>query len=338
MTKTTKILIGIAVALATICIALGVTLFVNIKSHNKETAPTMTSNVETEETSTTVDTTTSTTTKKTTTSTTTTTETTTTVATTTATPLLFTGPLDVDTFYSDEYADKIILGYISLNDPNSTLNIRKLPDINSDVIYTIKNHMPVEYIPTDINGFYAVRPQNPTTGYTVIGYAAKEYVREGDWAVLFPDEHDAWLAEYIGKNNNSNSNNSYGDTSLNDVVRFHADNPLLIYGDYEYEDTVMYEISDIRYRIERGDYDGQYKAIMTSYTIKNVGDVQVLGYPGTADIYVYDSFGNCVGDFMLDSAVTALPYGETRTSNSSSNFQVGYLVEGDYYIQGKLKK
>lgn len=203
MTKTTKILIGIAVALATICIALGVTLFVNIKSHNKEAAPAMTSNVETEETSTTVDTTTSTTAKKATTSTTTTTETTTTVATTTATPLLFTGPLDVDTFYSDEYADKIILGYISLNDPNSTLNIRKLPDINSDVIYTIKNHMPVEYIPTDINGFYAVRPQNPTTGYTVIGYAAKEYVREGDWAVLFPDEHDAWLAEYIGKNNNS---------------------------------------------------------------------------------------------------------------------------------------
>lgn len=332
MTKTTKILIGIAVALATICIALGVTLFVNIKSHNKEAAPTVTSNVETEETSTTVDTTTSTTTKKTTTSTTTTTETTTTVATTTATPLLFTGPLDVDTFYSDEYADKIILGYISLNDPNSTLNIRKLPDINSDVIYTIKNHMPVEYIPTDINGFYAVRPQNPTTGYTVIGYAAKEYVREGDWAVLFPDEHDAWLAEYIGKNNNSNNNNSYGDTSLNDIVRFHADDPILIYE--EKGTKLMYEISDIHYRIEKGQYEGQYRAFITSYTVTNVGDPEVKGYPGSNLLHVFDAYGNYIDDIVLSCDVNnGLPYGESRTDTYEHETGRGYLVEGDYYIR-----
>lgn len=331
MTKTTKILIGIAVALATICIALGVTLFVNIKSHNKEAAPAMTSNVETEETSTTVDTTTSTTTKKTTTSTTTTTETTTTVATTTENIYQ---EANLELFYSPENKPYAVFGCVNIQDPNGTLNVRKYPDPNSEIIGHLEYHQQIKFIKKPINGFYMISIDEI---YDNCGYVSADYILEGEWRDLFPEDEAEYLKKIKDYSNNGNSN-SYIDTSLNDIVRFHADDPLLIYGDYEYEDTVMYEISDIRYRIERGDYDGQYKAIMTSYTIKNVGDVQVLGYPGTADIYVYDSFGNCVGDFMLDSAVTALPYGETRTSNSSSNFQVGYLVEGDYYVQGKLKK
>lgn len=330
MTKTTKILIGIAVALATICIALGVTLFVNIKSHNKEAAPAMTSNVETEETSTTVDTTTSTTTKKTTTSTTTTTEATTTVATTTANIYVEASNALI---YTDENRPYIHGGTVDIQDPNGTLNVRKYPDPNSEIIGQLKYHQEVEYLDKPINGFYMICIDK---SYDNCGYVSVDYLKQGFLGDAFPEEYEA--INKARRDAYYASMDAVNDNSLNDIVRFHADNPLLIYGDYEYKDTVMYEISDIRYRIERGDYDGQYKAIMTSYTIKNVGDVQVLGYPGTADIYVYDSFGNCVGDFMLDSAVIALPYGETRTSNSSSNFQVGYLVEGDYYIQGKLRK
>lgn len=330
MTKTTKILIGIAVALATICIALGVTLFVNIKSHNKEAAPAMTSNVETEETSTTVDTTTSTTAKKTTTSTTTTTETTTTVATTTENIYVEASNALI---YTEENKPYIHGGTVDIQDPNGTLNVRKYPDPNSEIIGQLKYHQEVEYLDKPINGFYMISIDQ---AYDNCGYVSVDYLKKGYLGEAFPEELEA--IDNARRDAYYEANKTVYDNPLNDIVRFHADNPLLIYGDYEYEDTVMYEISDIRYRIERGDYDGQYKAIMTSYTIKNVGDVQVLGYPGTADIYVYDSFGNCVGDFMLDSAVTALPYGETRTSNSSSNFQVGYLVEGDYYIQGKLKK
>ena len=331
MTKGMKILITITGVLATVCIALGIALFVSTLNH-KEATPTeqISETTTATSTSTTVDTTTSTTTKKTTTSTTTITETTTTVATTTANIYVEASNALI---YTEENKPYIHGGTVDIQDPNGTLNVRKYPDPNSEIIGQLKYHQEVEYLDKTINGFYMISIDQ---AYDNCGYVSVDYLKKGYLGEAFPEELEA--IDNARRDAYYEANKTVYDNPLNDVVRFHADNPLLIYGDYEYEDTVMYEISDIRYRIEQGDYDGQYKAIMTSYTIKNVGDVQVLGYPGIADIYVYDSFGNCVGDFMLDSAVIALPYGETRTSNSSSNFQVGYLVEGDYYIQGKLKK
>lgn len=331
MTKGMKILITITGVLATVCIALGIALFVSTLNH-KEATPTeqISETTTATSTSTTVDTTTSTTTKKTTTSTTTITETTTTVATTTANIYVEASNALI---YTEENKPYIHGGTVDIQDPNGTLNVRKYPDPNSEIIGQLKYHQEVEYLDKPINGFYMISIDQ---AYDNCGYVSVDYLKKGYLGEAFPEELEA--IDNARRDAYYEANKTVYDNPLNDVVRFHADNPLLIYGDYEYEDTVMYEISDIRYRIEQGDYDGQYKAIMTSYTIKNVGDVQVLGYPGIADIYVYDSFGNCVGDFMLDSAVIALPYGETRTSNSSSNFQVGYLVEGDYYIQGKLKK
>ena len=331
MTKGMKILITITGVLATVCIALGIALFVSTLNH-KEATPTeqISETTTVTSTSTTVDTTTSTTTKKTTTSTTTITETTTTVATTTANIYVEASNALI---YTEENKPYIHGGTVDIQDPNGTLNVRKYPDPNSEIIGQLKYHQEVEYLDKPINGFYMISIDQ---AYDNCGYVSVDYLKKGYLGEAFPEELEA--IDNARRDAYYEANKTVYDNPLNDVVRFHADNPLLIYGDYEYEDTVMYEISDIRYRIEQGDYDGQYKAIMTSYTIKNVGDVQVLGYPGIADIYVYDSFGNCVGDFMLDSAVIALPYGETRTSNSSSNFQVGYLVEGDYYIQGKLKK
>lgn len=327
MTKTTKILIGIAVALATICIALGVTLFVNIKSHNKEAAPTVTSNVETEETSTTVDTTTSTTTKKTTTSTTTTTETTTTVATTTENIYQ---EANLELFYSPENKPYAVFGCVNIQDPNGTLNVRKYPDPNSEIIGHLEYHQQIKFIKKPINGFYMISIDEI---YDNCGYVSADYILEGEWRDLFPEDEAEYLKKIKDYSNNGNSN-SYIDTSLNDVVRFHADNPILVYNNNGIGDKVMYEISDIHYRIEKGKYEGQYRAFMTSYTITNVGDIEVEGYPGANHLYVFDAYGNFIDYFVMSSDVNnGLPYGESRTDTSEDETGNGWLVEGDYYIR-----
>ena len=327
MTKTTKILIGIAVALATICIALGVTLFVNIKSHNKEAAPTVTSNVETEETSTTVDTTTSTTTKKTTTSTTTTTETTTTVATTTENIYQ---EANLELFYSPENKPYAVFGCVNIQDPNGTLNVRKYPDPNSEIIGHLEYHQQIKFIKKPINGFYMISIDEI---YDNCGYVSSDYILEGEWRDLFPEDEAEYLKKIKDYSNNGNSN-SYIDTSLNDVVRFHADNPILVYNNNGIGDKVMYEISDIHYRIEKGKYEGQYRAFMRSYTITNVGDIEVEGYPGANHLYVFDAYGNFIDYFVMSSDVNnGLPYGESRTDTSEDETGNGWLVEGDYYIR-----
>ncbi len=325
MTKTTKILIGIAVALATICIALGVTLFVNIKSHNKEAAPAVTSNVETEETSTTIDTTTSTTTKKTTTSTTTTTETTTTVATTTANIYQ---EANLELFYSPENKPYAVFGCVNIQDPNGTLNVRKYPDPNSEIIGHLEYHQQIKFIKKPINGFYMISIDEI---YDNCGYVSVDYILEGEWRDLFPEDEAEYLKKIKDYSNNGNSN-SYIDTSLNDVVRFHADDPILIYE--EKGTKLMYEISDIHYRIEKGQYEGQYRAFITSYTVTNVGDPEVKGYPGSNLLHVFDAYGNYIDDIVLSCDVNnGLPYGESRTDTYEHETGRGYLVEGDYYIR-----
>lgn len=325
MTKTTKILIGIAVALATICIALGVALFVNIKSHNKEAAPTMTSNVETEETSTTVDTTTSTTAKKTTTSTTTTTETTTTVATTTANIYQ---EANLELFYSPENKPYAVFGCVNIQDPNGTLNVRKYPDPNSEIIGHLEYHQQIKFIKKPINGFYMISIDEI---YDNCGYVSADYILEGEWRDLFPEDEAEYLKKIKDYSNNGNSN-SYIDTSLNDIVRFHADDPILIYE--EKGTKLMYEISDIHYRIEKGQYEGQYRAFITSYTVTNVGDPEVKGYPGSNLLHVFDAYGNYIDDIVLSCDVNnGLPYGESRTDTYEHETGRGYLVEGDYYIR-----
>lgn len=326
MTKTTKILIGIAVALATICIALGVTLFVNIKSHNKEAAPAMTSNVETEETSTTVDTTTSTTKKKTTTSTTATTETTTTVATTTENIYVEASNALI---YTEENKPYIHGGTVDIQDPNGTLNVRKYPDPNSEIIGQLKYHQEVEYLDKPINGFYMISIDQ---AYDNCGYVSVDYLKKGYLGEAFPEELEA--IDNARRDAYYEANKTVYDNPLNDIVRFHADDPILVYNNNRVGDKVMYEISDIHYRIEKGKYEGQYRAFITSYTITNVGDIEVEGYPGSNQLYVFDAYGNyvdTVGLFM--DIISGLPYGESRTDTSEHETGDGWLVEGDYYIR-----
>lgn len=325
MTKTTKILIGIAVALATICIALGVTLFVNIKSHNKEAAPTVTSNVETEETSTTVDTTTSTTTKKTTTSTTTITETTTTVATTANIYVEASKAL----IYTEENKPYIHGGTVDIQDPNGTLNVRKYPDPNSEIIGQLKYHQEVDYLDKPINGFYMISIDQ---AYDNCGYVSVDYLKKGCLGEAFPEELEA--IDNARRDAYYEANKTVYDNPLNDIVRFHADNPILVYNNNGVGDKVMYEISDIHYRIEKGKYEGQYRAFMTSYTITNVGDTEVEGYPGANHLYIFDAYGNFIDYFVMSSDVNnGLPYGESRTDTSEDEAGDGWLVEGDYYIR-----
>lgn len=329
MTKTTKILIGIAVALATICIALGVTLFVNIKSHNKEAAPAMTSNVETEETSTTVDTTTSTTTKKTTTSTTTTTETTTTVATTTENIYVEASNALI---YTEENKPYIHGGTVDISDPNGTLNVRKYPDPNSKIIGHLKYHQEVEYLDKPINGFYMISIDQ---AYDNCGYVSVDYLKKGYLGEAFPEELEA--IDNARRDAYYEANKTVYDNPLNDIVRLHADNPTVVYGnDYPNKDLPMYEISDIRYRIERGPYDGQYSIFITSYTVTNVGDAELRGFPGVDErLALFNEYGNHVDDIMLNhEVINALPLGESRTCTTEEDVGSGnYFVEGDYYIK-----
>ena len=325
MTKTTKILIGIAVALATICIALGVTLFVNIKSHNKEAAPAVTSNVETEETSTTVVTTTSTTAKKTTTSTTTTTETTTTVATTANIYVEASKAL----IYTEENKPYIHDGTVDIQDPNGTLNVRKYPDPNSEIIGQLKYHQEVDYLDKPINGFYMISIDQ---AYDNCGYVSVDYLKKGCLGEAFPEELEA--IDNARRDAYYEANKTVYDNPLNDIVRFHADNPILVYNNNGVGDKVIYEISDIHYRIEKGKYEGQYRAFMTSYTITNVGDTEVEGYPGANHLYIFDAYGNFIDYFVMSSDVNnGLPYGESRTDTSEDEAGDGWLVEGDYYIR-----
>lgn len=333
MTKGMKILIAITGVLATACIALGITLFVSTVNH-KETTPVVSGQLrvpdESTTTSTTVDTTTSTTAKKTTTSATTTTETTTTVATTTANIYQ---EANLELFYSPENKPYAVFGCVNIQDPNGTLNVRKYPDPNSEIIGHLEYHQQIKFIKKPINGFYMISIDEI---YDNCGYVSADYILEGEWRDLFPEDEAEYLKKIKDYSNNGNSN-SYIDTSLNDVVRLYADNPLVIHGkEYPNKDLPMYEISDIRYRIERGPYDGQYVAYVTSYTVTNVGDVEVQGFPGMDErLGVYDSYGNFVTAIILShEMIDALPLGESRTCTTEKEVGFGgYFVEGDYYIR-----
>lgn len=330
MTKGMKILIAITGVLATACIALGITLFVSTMNH-KETTPVVSRQLRVPDKSTTpsttVDTTTSTTTKKTTTSTTATTETTTTVATTTENIYQ---EANLELFYSPENKPYAVFGCVNIQDPNGTLNVRKYPDPNSEIIGHLEYHQQIKFIKKPINGFYMISIDEI---YDNCGYVSADYILEGEWRDLFPEDEAEYLKKIKDYSNNGNSN-SYIDTSLNDVVRFHADDPILVYNNNRVGDKVMYEISDIHYRIEKGKYEGQYRAFMTSYTITNVGDIEVEGYPGSNLLYVFDAYGNLVDDVGLDIDITSgLPYGESRTDTSEHETGNGWLVEGDYYIR-----
>lgn len=328
MTKGMKILIAVTGVLATVCIALGITLFVSEKNH-KETTPVVAEQFQMSEsttTSTTVSTTTSTTTKKTTTSTTTTTETTTTVATTTANIYVEASNALI---YTEENKPYIHGGTVDIQDPNGTLNVRKYPDPNSEIIGQLKYHQEVEYLDKPINGFYMICIDK---SYDNCGYVSVDYLKQGFLGDAFPEEYEA--INKARRDAYYASMDAVNDNSLNDIVRFHADNPILVYNNNGAGDKVMYEISDIHYRIEKGKYEGQYRAFMTSYTITNVGDIEVEGYPGATHLYVFDAYGNFIDYFVMSPDVNnGLPYGESRTDTSEDETGRGWLVEGDYYIR-----
>lgn len=329
MTKGMKILIAITGVLATVCIALGITLFVSTMNH-KEATPVASGQLQVSEerttTSTTVGTTTSTTTKKTTTSTTTTTETTTTVATTTAN--IYVEASDA-LIYTEENRPYIHGGTVDIQDPNGTLNVRKYPDPNSEIIGHLKYHQEVEYLDKPINGFYMISIDQ---AYDNCGYVSVDYLKKGYLGEAFPEELEA--IDNARRDAYYEANKASLNNPLNDIVRFHADNPILVYNNNRVGDKVMYEISDIHYRIEKGKYEGQYRAFMTSYTITNVGDIEVEGYPGSNLLYVFDAYGNFVDDVGLDIDITSgLPCGESRTDTFEHETGDGWLVEGDYYIR-----
>lgn len=327
MTKGMKILIAVTGVLAAACIALGVAIFVSTKNH-KEATPVVAEQFRAPEssmTSTTVDTTTSTTTKKTTTSTTTTTtEATTTVATTTANIYVEASNALI---YTEENKPYIHGGTVDIQDPNGTLNVRKYPDPNSEIIGQLKYHQEVEYLDKPINGFYMICIDK---SYDNCGYVSVDYLKQGFLADAFPEEYEA--IDNARRDAYYASIDAVNDNSLNDIVRFHADNPLLIYE--EKGTKLMYEISDIHYRIEKGQYEGQYRAFITSYTVTNVGDPEVKGYPGSNLLHVFDAYGNYIDDIVLSCDVNnGLPYGESRTDTYEHETGRGYLVEGDYYIR-----
>lgn len=327
MTKGMKILIVITGVLATVCIALGIALFVSTLNHKEATPIERISETTTvTSTSTTVDTTTSTTTKKTTTSTTTTTETTTTVATTTENIYIEASNALI---YTEENKPYIHGGTVDIQDPNGTLNVRKYPDPNSEIIGQLKYHQEVEYLDKPINGFYMISIDQ---AYDNCGYVSVDYLKKGYLGEAFPEELEA--IDNARRDAYYEANKTVYDNPLNDIVRFHADNPILVYNNNGVGDKVIYEISDIHYRIEKGKYEGQYRAFMTSYTITNVGDIEVEGYPGANNLYVFDAYGNYIDFVSLSSDVNnGLPYGESRTDTSEHETGNGWLVEGDYYIR-----
>lgn len=327
MTKGMKILITITGVLATVCIALGIALFVSTLNHKEATPIERISETTTAtSTSTTVDTTSSTTTKKTTTSTTTTTETTTTVATTTANIYVEASKALI---YTEENKPYIHDGTVDIQDPNGTLNVRKYPDPNSEIIGQLKYHQEVDYLDKPINGFYMISIDQ---AYDNCGYVSVDYLKKGCLGEAFPEELEA--IDNARRDAYYEANKTVYDNPLNDIVRFHADNPILVYNNNGVGDKVIYEISDIHYRIEKGKYEGQYRAFMTSYTITNVGDTEVEGYPGANNLYVFDAYGNYIDFVSLSSDVNnGLPYGESRTDTSEHETGNGWLVEGDYYIR-----
>lgn len=325
MTKGMKILIAITGVLAAVCIALGIALFVSTLNH-KEATPTerISETTTLMSTSTTVDTTTSTTTKKTTTSTTTVTETTTTVATTTANIYVEASNALI---YTEENKPYIHGGTVDIQDPNGTLNVRKYPDPNSEIIGQLKYHQEVEYLDKPINGFYMISIDQ---AYDNCGYVSVDYLKKGYLGEAFPEELEA--IDNARRDAYYEANKTVYDNPLNDIVRFHADDPILIYE--EKGTKLMYEISDIHYRIEKGQYEGQYRAFITSYTVTNVGDPEVKGYPGSNLLHVFDAYGNYIDDIVLSCDVNnGLPYGESRTDTYEHETGRGYLVEGDYYIR-----
>ena len=319
MTKGMKILIAITGVLAAVCIALGIALFVSTLNH-KEATPTerISETTTATSTSTTVDTTTSTTAKKTTTST------TTTVATTTANIYVEASNALI---YTEENKPYIHGGTVDIQDPNGTLNVRKYPDPNSEIIGQLKYHQEVEYLDKPINGFYMISIDQ---AYDNCGYVSVDYLKKGYLGEAFPEELEA--IDNARRDAYYEANKTVYDNPLNDIVRFHADDPILIYE--EKGTKLMYEISDIHYRIEKGQYEGQYRAFITSYTVTNVGDPEVKGYPGSNLLHVFDAYGNYIDDIVLSCDVNnGLPYGESRTDTYEHETGRGYLVEGDYYIR-----
>ena len=223
-----------------------------------------------------------------------------------------------------------LLFQYNTSDPNGTLNVRKYPDSNSEIIGHLEYHQQIKFIKKPINGFYMISIDEI---YDNCGYVSADYIFEGEWRDLFPEDEAEYLKKIKDYSNNGNSN-SYIDTSLNDIVRFHADDPILVYNNNGIGDKVMYEISDIHYRIEKGQYEGQYRAFITSYTVTNVGDPEVKGYPGSNLLHVFDAYGNYIDDIVLSCDVNnGLPYGESRTDTYEHETGRGYLVEGDYYIR-----
>lgn len=311
MTKMNKIMIGVIAVLSVSTVAMGVKLISNNKE--EEAVDVMVSNVKegtTAVTDTDVDITS--------TFTTTITSVTTTVTTTTTEPLTTTTtvvavnngiPKTSDDFYNSDFKE----GYVSLNDVDGYLNVRKTPDSSGEVLCTLGYHEFVQYIQLDETpGWYMVYVNG------VLGYVSADYVVEG----TIPNDIST-------PNNNSGGNSgSSGDASLIEKFPLTARLPMTL---HSFNSDATYRVDSISYRIDQ-DVNGQYKMNVYQFTVTNVSDA--MGVNNTFDdkIYIFNEAGEMVAALTFDF-YEAIPLGESATiTNEYMTYSQSSILPGNYYL------
>lgn len=310
MTKMNKIMIGVIAVLSVSTVAMGVKLISNNKE--EEAVDVMVSNVKegtTVVTDTDVDITSTFTTTITSVTTTITTTKTEQLTTTTTVVEVNNGiPKTSDDFYNSDFKD----GYVSLNDVDGYLNVRKTPDSSGEVLCTLGYHEFVQYIQLDETpGWYMVYVNG------VLGYASADYVVEG----TIPKDT-------LAENNNDGGNSSNGDASLIEKFPLTARLPLQLTNTLGTSGN--YQVDDISYRVDQ-DANGQYRITIYQYTITNIGDP--FGANTSFDYFgIYNEAGDNVGDVFFVINDHPLSIGESAVVSSSSLNESDAILPGNYYL------
>ena len=310
MTKMNKIMIGVIAVLSVSTVAMGVKLISNNKE--EEAVDVMVSNVKegtTVVTDADVDITS--------TFTTTIASATTIVTTTTTEPLTTTTtvvevndgiPKTSDDFYNSDFKE----GYVSLNDVDGYLNVRKTPDSSGEVLCTLGYHEFVQYIQLDETpGWYMVYVNG------VLGYVSADYVVEG----TIPNDIST-------PNNNGGGSSSSGDASLIEKFPLTARLPMTL---HSFNSDATYRVDSISYRIDQ-DVNDQYKMNVYQFTVTNVSDA--MGVNNTFDdkIYIFNEAGEMVAALTFDF-YEAIPLGESATiTNEYMTYSQSSILPGNYYL------
>lgn len=311
MTKMNKIMIGVIAVLSVSTVAMGVKLISNNKE--EEAVDVMVSNVKEGTTVVTdVDVDIASTFTTTITSETTTVTTTTTEALTTTTTVVEVNngiPKTSDDFYNSDVRE----GYVSLNDVDGYLNVRKTPDSSGEVLCTLGYHEFVQYIQLDETpGWYMVYVND------VLGYVSADYVVEG----TVPK---GTLAE----NNNGGGNSSSGDASL--IEKFPLNMRLPMQLTNLLGTSGNYQVDDISYRVDQ-DANGQYTLVIYQFTITNVSD-EFGNNTSFETMYIFNEAGEDVSSVHFDFMNHPLKVGESATVTSDIGFNTTKaILPGNYYL------